>query len=214
MLDYVARQPRQPVVGVHRGVGQPAARVGAGPGRARHASEHPGRELLDHAGQGLLGQALEGARRHVVHPQAGLHVDHLGEVGRPGPGEHVAGDAGAGECRRQLADVDVHAATVARAGLGQGRGVQGQDGEPAHGGQSLPAVGKRPPASRGGPIEAAPQAVATRPVAAGGSVAGGEPAAAAAAPGSVAARAGGRGAGRSAGPCSRCSSSCSRRNER
>ena len=141
VLDHVAREPRQPVVGVHRGVGQLAG------GRRRgHAVEHAGRELVDHRGQRLLGQGVERSGGNMVHPQPRLDVDHGRQIGRPGPGEDVAGHVGAGQGRGQLADVDVHAAAVAGAGLGQGGRVEGQDGEPAHGGQSLPVAGNIAPA--------------------------------------------------------------------
>ena len=42
-------------------------------------------------------------------------------------------DAGLGQRRHQLADVDVHAAAVALPGLGERRGVEREDGEAAHG---------------------------------------------------------------------------------
>ena len=91
-------------------------------------------------GSDSLGTACERAGGHVVHPEAGLDLDHGRQVGRPGPGEDVAGHAGAGQRGGQLAHVDVHAAAVARAGLGQRGGVQREDGEAAHGAQSLPAA--------------------------------------------------------------------------
>ena len=147
VLDHVAGQPRQPVVGVHRGVGQAAVPSPPDIGAAAIRSSTPAVNSLDHRGQGLLGQDVERAGRDVVDPQARLDVDDGGEVGRPGPGEDVAGDAGAGQGGRQLAHVDVHAAAVTRAGLGQRRRVQREDGEPAHGGQSLPVAGKLPPGS-------------------------------------------------------------------
>ncbi len=55
------------------------------------------------------------------------------QVGRPGPGEHVAGDPGPGQGGGELAHVDVHATPVARAWLGQRGRVQREDGEAAHG---------------------------------------------------------------------------------
>ena len=103
VLDHVAGEARQPVVGVHRGVGQLA-----GPG---HALEHAHGELVDHGGEGLLGQDLERPGRDVVDPQPGLDVDHGRQIGRPRPGEHVTGHVGAGETRdSQLPHVDVSAA--------------------------------------------------------------------------------------------------------
>ena len=150
VLDHVARQAREPVVGVDGRVGQVAARVAAGHGCGGHTLEHPVGELVDDGGEGLLGQRLGGAGGDVVHAQAGLDVDHRREAGRPRPREHVAGDARAGQGGGQLADVDVHAAAVTRSGLGQGRGVQREDGEAAHGGQEPTGAGQLPPAPSAG----------------------------------------------------------------
>ena len=173
VLDHVARQPRQPVVGVHRRVGQPAALVGAGPGAAAMRSSTPAVNSSTTPGSDSLGRASRGPAGTWWTRSPGSTSTTGGQVGRPGPGEHVAGDAGAGQGRGQLADVDVHAAAVARAGLGQGRGVQGQDGEPAHGGQSLPAVAKIAPGTAAVMDPVGLQAVATRPGGTGGSVAAG-----------------------------------------
>ena len=85
MLDHVARQAREPVVGVDGRVGQVAARVAAGHGRGGHTLEHPGGELVDDGGEGLLGQRLERAGRDVVDAQAGLDVDHRREAGPTTP---------------------------------------------------------------------------------------------------------------------------------
>ena len=144
VLDHVARQPRQPVVGVHRGVGQLAGL----PARRPCVRARPAVNSSTTAGRDSLGRTLERAGGNMVHPQARLDVDHGRQIGRPGPGEHVAGHVGAGQGRGQLPHVDVHAAAVARAGLGQGGRVEREDREPAHGGQSLPAAGKTAPARR------------------------------------------------------------------
>ena len=86
VLDHVAREPRQPVVGVHRRVGQPAAVVVARRRRGGHPLEDTGRELVDDAGQGLLGHRVERAGRHVVHAQPGLDVDDRRGARRTRPG--------------------------------------------------------------------------------------------------------------------------------
>ena len=141
MLDHVPREAREPVVGVHRGVGQ-LARLQ----RGGHARQHARRELVDDARERFLGQCLERSGRNMVHPQPRFDVDHGRQFRRPGPGEDVAGHVGTGQRRGQLPDVDIHAPAVACAGLGQGGRVEGQDGEPAHGGQSLPVAGNIAPA--------------------------------------------------------------------
>ena len=61
-----------------------------------------------------------------------------GQAPPPGPRVDVAVDAGPGQGGGQLPHVDVHAATVADAGLGQWGRVEGEDGEPAHDRETLP----------------------------------------------------------------------------
>ena len=130
VLYDVPRQAGQPVVGVDGGVGQ----VGAALRPARgHGLEHPSGELVHHRRQGLLGDGVARPGGHVVHPQPRLEVDHGRQVPGPGSCEDVASDAAAGQRGGELAHIDVHAAAVARARLGQWGGVQGEDGEPAHG---------------------------------------------------------------------------------
>ena len=84
--------------------------------------------LLVSNGQFLFGYAkpvpvafarLKRPRRDMVDPQSGLDLDHGRQIGRPRPGEHVTGHAGAGQGGGQLPHVDVHAAAVPRAGLGE-----------------------------------------------------------------------------------------------
>ena len=132
VLDHVARQPGQPVVGMDGGVGTTAVvrRTGTG----GHQFEDPGGELVDEGGERLLGHRVQRTGGDVVDPQTRLDVDGGREVGRPGPREDVAGDTGAGQRGGELAHVDVHAASVTGARLGQRGRVQGEDGEAAHGG--------------------------------------------------------------------------------
>ena len=116
---------RQPVVGV-QGVDAAARRRWSPGGRApRRRTRRRPRAAPPWAGRPR-------PRRHVHDPEPGLDVDHVGQVVGPPAGVHVAGHAGLGQGRHQLADVDVHAATVARARLGEGRRVQGEDSESAH----------------------------------------------------------------------------------
>ena len=63
----------------------------------------------------------------------GLDLHDLGQTGASGPGVRRALDTGLRQCRHQLAHVHVHAATVARPRLGQGRGVERKHGDTLHG---------------------------------------------------------------------------------
>ena len=152
VLDDVAGKTGEPVVGVHRGEGAVLVVGEAEPARRGHAGQHALGELVDHGRQRLFGQGGQGAGGHVVDPEPRLHLDHRGEIGGPGPGEDVTGGARTGQGGGELAHVDVHAAAVPGAGLGQGRRVEGEDGEPTHGDQSLPVGGVSPAlVARGGP---------------------------------------------------------------
>ena len=142
VLDDVAREPREPVVGVDRGEGTVLVAVEAEAARRGHPVEHALGELVDHGRERLLGQDGQRVRPGTWCTRSpGSTCDHGGQVGRPGPGEDVAGHARSGQGGGQLTHVDVHAAAVPGAGLGQGRGVEGEDGEPTHGGQILPVDG-------------------------------------------------------------------------
>ena len=79
VLDHVAGQPRQPVVGVDGGVGTTCRvrRTGTG----GHQFEDPPRELVDDGRERLLGHHVPWARRHVVDAQARLDVDGERQVG-------------------------------------------------------------------------------------------------------------------------------------
>ena len=123
MLQPVAGQPRQPVVGVDR------VRVGLGP----QVLAHPVGVLLDDLGELLLHQ-VGWPGGHVHHLEAGLDLDHVGQVVAPPPHVHARPHTGLGQRGHELTDVDVHAPAVAGARLGERRGVQGEDGEGAHGG--------------------------------------------------------------------------------
>jgi hypothetical protein len=126
VLDGVAHDAREPVVGVDH------------VGRAVDLDpiEHPVGELLDVKGQVLLGHRRLGPGGHVVDPEPRLHLLHQGQALAPRAGVDVAVDAGCGQGRRQLPDVDVHPPAVSGAGLGQGRRMEGDHGQAAHNGRN------------------------------------------------------------------------------
>ncbi len=136
VLDGVAGDAAQPVVGVHGVEGE--VLIGAEALRRVHALEHAVGELLDHPGKHLLGDGCRRAGGDVVDTEPGLDAEGGGKVVRPRPGEDIADHPGPGQGRRELADVDVHAAAVPRSGLGQGRGVQRKDGQTPHAPPILP----------------------------------------------------------------------------
>ena len=140
MLDRVAGHAGQPVVGVDRGERAASSSSAERAVRGAHALEHALGEGVDHAGERLLGHRPRRTGGDVVYPEAGLDVEHRCEVVRPRPGEDIALHAGPGQGPGELAHIDVHATTVPGARLGQGGRVEGEDGEPAHGGQILPGV--------------------------------------------------------------------------
>jgi len=118
VLDHMTRHAAQPVVGMYGVEGHvPLGTEVAGP---LHGFHDAIRKLLDDGGQRLFGHGAGRPGRDVVDPEPGFDVDHSREVFGPRPGEHVAGHAGPGQGRRELADVHVHAATVPGARLGQG----------------------------------------------------------------------------------------------
>ena len=80
VLDDVAGEAGEPVVGVHRGEG--AVRVvEAEPAGAVMRSSTPCGELVDHGRERLLGKGGQGPGGDVVDPQPGLDLDHRGQVG-------------------------------------------------------------------------------------------------------------------------------------
>ncbi len=129
VLEPMAGQARQPVVGVD----------GVGAALAAQVAGHAVGELVDDLGELFLGQVGR-TGLHVHDPEAGLDVDHLGEVVGPAPHVDLGAHAGLGQRGDQLAHVHVHAAGVAAARLGQGGRVQRQHGERSHDATTLRAA--------------------------------------------------------------------------
>ena len=146
VLDGVAREPGEPVVGMDRGE-RAVLVTGAEAARPGHPGQHPLGELVDHGRKRFFRQGGQGSGGNMVHPKPRLHLHHGGEIRGPGPGEDVAGRARSGQGGGELPHVDVHAPAVPGSGLGQGRRVEGEDGEPTHGVQSLPVAGVFPVAT-------------------------------------------------------------------
>ena len=113
VLESVADEAAEPVVGVdHIGsvvAGEPV--------------EHPSTELVDHLGQGLLGEVVR-TGLDVDHAVAGFDHDLVGQSVTIGASEGGALDAGLGERRHEFAHVHVHAATVAGSRLEERRRVE------------------------------------------------------------------------------------------
>jgi hypothetical protein len=108
VLQPVPGDAGQPVVGVER-VDVP---------ERPEMTAYTVREGVDDVGELLLGQ-IGGAGLDVHHAEAGLDLDHVRAGVVPSSGEDVGRDPRLGQRRHQLADVDVHAAAVALAGLGE-----------------------------------------------------------------------------------------------
>ncbi len=113
VLDAVGDEPAEPVVGV-QDVGR---RI------VLDVVDHGVAELVEHRRQLLLGQVVR-AGGNVHHPVTRLDLDDLREPGPRRPRVGGAVDTGLGESGNQLAHVDVHAATVAGARLGERRCVE------------------------------------------------------------------------------------------
>ncbi len=132
VLDAVAGDARQPVVGVH------GIEAGLVVQRRVHARTrgHEGQdvvgELVDDGGKLLFGHGAQGACRHVVDTQPRLHGHGGRQLVRPRPGIDVALDAGTSQGGGKLPNVDVHPPAVTGPGLGQRRGVQGEHRESTH----------------------------------------------------------------------------------
>ncbi len=122
VLELVAGHARQPVVRVDRVdvavVEQPEL-------------DSLG-EVIDDLGQRFFGQ-IDGSGFDMRNTEARLDVDGLGQI--IGPLACVDGgfDTCLGQCAAEFTDIHVHAATITRPRLGEGRGVQAQDREFAHG---------------------------------------------------------------------------------
>ncbi len=129
VLHPVAGYARQPVVGVDEVDAAVAIEV------VHHALG----ELVDDSRERLFGQ-IGRAGVDVHHPEAGLDGHLVGQVVAPAPDVRGAVDAGLGQRRHQLAHVHVHATAVAGARLHQGRRVEGEHRQPAHGEVQLSSV--------------------------------------------------------------------------
>ena len=139
VLEPVTDDPAQPVVAVDD--------VDAGPGQEVLAD--PAGELVDLLRERLLRQVERSGRD--VHDAVPRLDHHLGGQARAvGPGVRRALDAGLGERRCHLADVDVHATTVPGPGLDQRRGVQRDHRHPLHGARNATQQVRTGPARSGG----------------------------------------------------------------
>jgi hypothetical protein len=98
------------------------------------ALEHGVGEGVDQDRQLLLGHHVQRPGPEVMDPEAGLDLNRRRQAAPPRSGVHVTVHARPDQARRQLAHVHVHAATVARSGLGEGRRMEGEDGEAVHDG--------------------------------------------------------------------------------
>ena len=121
VLEPVAGHARQPVVGVDDIDAAAAVDV---------VHDAVG-ELVDDAGQLLLGQVGR-AGVDVHDPEARLDRDLVGQVVAPPAHVRRAVDARLRQRRHQLAHVDVHAAAVAGARLGERRRVERKHRQPPH----------------------------------------------------------------------------------
>jgi hypothetical protein len=138
VLQPVGHEPAQEVVGVEDVGGRRGAQVFG----------HPVAELVEDRRQLLLGE-VERAGGDVHDAMAGLHVHHVGLVGVRAAGVGGALHPGLGERRRQLAHVDVHTATVARARLSQRRRVERDDCDSMHDGTKHYRPGRHSRDARG-----------------------------------------------------------------
>ena len=113
VLEPMADDPAQPVVGVD----DIGLLVLVDP------VEHAGAERVGDVGERLLRQVVR-TRLDVHDAMTGLDEDLARQPGTIGAGERRAVDPRLGEGRHRLADVDVHASTVAGTGLEQRRRVE------------------------------------------------------------------------------------------
>ena len=88
--------------------------------------------LVDDAGEVLFEQ-VHRSRVDVDDLEPGLDLHPVGQAISPTSDEHPHVHAGLGERGGELPHVDVHAAGIAGARLDVWRGVQGDDGDGAHG---------------------------------------------------------------------------------
>ena len=109
------------------------------------------------SGRSRSGTGAHGPAGTCSTRKPGFDLDERRLLGVLGAREHVDRDAGPRQCRRQRADVDVHAAAVAGARLCERRGVHAQHGHPLHSADDpIGAVGDRFQRCRfGGEVSAA-----------------------------------------------------------
>ena len=137
VLDQVAGHAAQPVVGVDGVEGQ-VLRPCRSPPRLAMRLSTPSANSSTTVGRASLAMGVGGPAETWCTRRPGSMSTGGRQVVGPGPGEHVARHPGPGQRRGQLAHVDVHAAAVPGARLGQGRGVQGKDGQTPHAPTILP----------------------------------------------------------------------------
>ena len=118
VLENVPGLRRQPIVRMEH--------VGSDPVGGHSRFDRRG-EVRDNGTQVLLGNRSHRTGDDVVHPKAGLNRDDRRVERGGGPGHDVAFHSGPGERGGEFTDVDVHAATVAGAGLCQRGRMQGED---------------------------------------------------------------------------------------
>ncbi len=113
VLDAMPDETAEPVVGVQHVGGRVVLDV----------VDHGVAELGQHRRKLFLAEVVA-AGGNMHHPMPRLDLDHLRESGSRRSRVRRALDTGLGERGNQLAHVHVHAATVARARLGQRRRVE------------------------------------------------------------------------------------------
>ena len=87
--------------------------------------------LRSRPGSSSLGNLVRRAGQDVVDADAGVGMLDGGLAGGGGTGEDLHFHAGLGQGGGQFADVDVHPAGIAGTWLFHGRGVEGEQGDPA-----------------------------------------------------------------------------------
>ena len=132
VLYRMPGETRKPVVGMNC-LRPPGLAVDTEPGGVGHLLDDRLGELRHVVLQSLFGDRARRASGDVVDGETRFdRRRRRAELRGPAPCVDVADDAPAGERRGELTNIDVHAATVPGPRLGQGGGVHGEDGQPAH----------------------------------------------------------------------------------